>query len=103
MVRYPKCQTLISGAACRAEHLYAQAAAHFAVMLFSQRMRTPTDQNIIREVFSEVWGARLPDYSEAAVTITPRQITIGRASLHRSSKGKEWLLLMPCTLLLSVQ
>ena len=88
-MEYIRCQSLRSCAACRAECMYAQAAAHFAVMLFSQRMRTPTDQNVIREVFTEVWGASLPDYSQMAMTVTPKRFLMGRAFLQRLSRGKE--------------
>lgn len=68
-----------------------EAAGDFAAMLFLQRMRTPADGEFIKQVFRDVWSTSLPDSSQQAVTVTPERLSIGRASLTRSSRGADSL------------
>lgn len=67
--------------------MYDSAAGHFAAMLFLQRMRTPADRAYIRQTFIDVWGILPPILDEQSVTVTPERMTMGWASLVRSSQG----------------
>ena len=67
--------------------MYDEAAGHFAAMLFLQRMRTPNDRAFISQTFTDLWGRPPPSLDEQAVTVTPECLSIGWASLMRSSEG----------------
>ena len=67
--------------------MYNEASGHFAAMLFLQRMRTPADRAFISQTFTDVWGQSPPSLDEQAVTVTPERLSIGWASLMRSSEG----------------
>ena len=60
-------------------------------MLFLQRMRTPADRAFISQTFTEVWGIAPPSLNEQGVTVTPERLSIGWASLMRSSEGNPML------------
>ena len=68
--------------------MYNSAARRFAAMLFLQRMRTPADRAHISQTFTDTWGLLLPNLEEQLVTVTPGSLTVGWASLARSSEGK---------------
>jgi len=64
------------------------AAAHFAKLLFLQRMRTATDRQFVGRAFAQHWGRALPALQPPPILVSPQTIDIGWASLQRSHQGK---------------
>jgi hypothetical protein len=64
------------------------AAAHFARLLFLQRMRTAADRAFVSRAFAEHWGTALPDARLPSILASPEAINIGWASLQRSQQGE---------------
>ncbi len=63
------------------------AAAHFANLLFLQRMRTAADRDFVARAFAQHWGTPLPSSRRPSILASPKEITIGWATLQRSRTG----------------
>lgn len=56
---------------------------HFMSMLFIQRLRTESDRDFVRRCFQRVWGRELVEVQRPALLLTPHQLRIGCANVHR--------------------
>ena len=60
------------------------AAAHYARMLFLQRLRTPGDRAALETLFAATWGAPLGAPARVGVAVSPALLRVGRAALPRA-------------------
>ncbi len=64
------------------------AAAHFARLLFLQRMRAAADRAFVSRAFAEHWGTALPGFRRPPILASPEAINIGWATLQRAQQGE---------------
>ncbi|EIE25917.1 hypothetical protein COCSUDRAFT_12734, partial [Coccomyxa subellipsoidea C-169] len=64
------------------------AAAHFARLLFLQRMRAAADRAFVSRAFAEHWGTALPAFRRPPILASPEAINIGWATLQRAQQGE---------------
>lgn len=79
-----------SGAVCGLDgedvRAYADAAAHFARMLFEHRMRSASDRAHVRTLYADAWNSATPAHPAPAkvnVTLSAPTLVVGRVSLPR--------------------
>ena len=65
------------------------AAAHYARMLFLQRLRTHGDRAALARLFAATWGAPLGEPARMSVAVTPTLLRIGRAALPRAGAWED--------------
>lgn len=63
------------------------AAAHFANLLFLQRMRTAMDRDSVSRAFAQHWGTPLPSSRRPSILVSPEAMSIGWANLQRAKTG----------------
>ena len=65
------------------------AAAHYARMLFLQRLRTPGDRAALARLFAATWGAPLVEPARISVAVSPALLRVGRAVLPRAEAWED--------------
>ncbi len=82
--------TQSGGGECRTEHTHASfvaSVAHFAQLLFVDRMRKPADKQRVVEIFQRAFGSSLLSERPARpshVAVSPAEIQLGWAQLPRT-------------------
>ena len=65
------------------------AAAHYARMLFLQRLRTPGNRAALARLFAATWGAPLGEPARISVAVSPALLRVGRAALPRAGAWED--------------
>ena len=83
---------LCTGQTQRMIHSFLQSSAHFAQLLFVDRMRKPADRQHVADCFEKVFGTPGPSaipQRPSHVALTSKTLQLGWASLPRATLAGE--------------